>query len=293
MATAAASSTRTEAVQARSHWPEYRMEAALLGLFMVSACAFTVLLEHPGSPAYQAIPNGFIRRLLTGLAMGATAVALIYSPWGQQSGAHFNPATTLTFYRLGKVAPRDTVAYVLAQFAGGALGVLLAAAGLGPLLAHERVHYAVTLPGPHGVAVAWVAELVIAFLLMWVILRVSNSRLARYTGLFAGLLVATYITLEGPLSGMSMNPARSLASALGAHDWTALWVYFTAPPLGMLAAAEVYLRTRGRGAVFCAKLHHANARPCLFCEYGRERAGAGGSGRGADGSGNTLRTRPS
>jgi len=255
------------------------MEAALLGLFMVSACAFTVLLEHPGSPVYQAIPSGFVRRLLIGLAMGATAIALIYSPWGQQSGAHFNPATTLTFYRLGKVSPKDTVAYVLAQFAGGALGVLLAAVGLGSLLAHERVHYAVTAPGSYGVAVAWVAELVIAFLLMLVILQVSNSRLGRYTGLFAGFLVATYITLEGPLSGMSMNPARTLASALAAHDWTALWVYFTAPPLGMLAAAEVYVRARGRGAVFCAKLQHDNDKPCLFCEYWREREGAGGSGR--------------
>lgn len=270
MATAAASPARSESVRARSHWPEYRMEAALLGLFMVSACAFTVLLQHPGSPVYQAIPSGFIRRLLVGLAMGATAIALIYSPWGQQSGAHFNPATTLTFFRLGKVSPKDTVGYVLAQLAGGALGVLLAGAGLGPLLAHERVHYAVTVPGSYGVAVAWVAELLIAFLLMWVILQVSNSRLARYTGLFAGLLVATYITLEGPLSGMSMNPARTLASALAAHDWTAIWVYFTAPPLGMLAAAEVYLRVRGRGAVFCAKLHHAEGRPCLFCEYRRE-----------------------
>jgi len=114
---------------------------------------------------------------------------------------------------------------------------------------------------------------------MLVILQVSNSRLARYTGLFAGFLVATYITLEGPLSGMSMNPARTLASALAAHAWTALWVYFTAPPLGMLAAAEAYVRARGRGAVFCAKLQHDNDKPCLFCEYWREREGAGGSGR--------------
>jgi aquaporin Z len=89
--------------------------------------------------------------------------------------------------------------------------------------------------------------------------------------LFAGALVATYIAFEAPISGMSMNPARTLASALGAHNWTALWVYFTAPPLGMLAAAEVYLRILGRHRIFCAKLHHDNQKPCLFCEYqGRE-----------------------
>jgi aquaporin Z len=267
MATTAASPARTEVVPARSHWPEYGMEAALLGLFMISACGFTVLLEHPSSPVYQALPSAFVRRWLIGLAMGGTAIALIYSPWGQQSGAHFNPATTLAFFRLGKVAPRDAAAYVLAQFVGGAVGVMVIAAALGPLLGHERVHYAATLPGAYGVGVAWAAEFVITFILMSVILRVSNSRLARYTGLFAGALVATYITLEGPISGMSMNPARTLASALGAHDWTALWVYFTAPPLGMLAAAEAYVRLRGRSAVFCAKLHHDNSRRCIFCEY--------------------------
>jgi aquaporin Z len=256
---------------ARSHLPEYAIEAALLGLFMIAACGVTVLLDHPGSPLYQAIPSAFVRRLLIGLAMGVTAIALIYSPWGQRSGAHFNPAATLAFFRLGKVAPRDATAYVLAQFVGGALGVMLSGAALGPLLAHERVHYAVTIPGAYGVGAAWTAELAITFLLMSVILLASNSRFSRYTGLFAGALVATYITFEGPVSGMSMNPARTLASALGAHDWTALWVYFTAPPLGMLAAAEVYVRRRGREAVFCAKLHHDNDKPCLFCEYRREK----------------------
>jgi aquaporin Z len=262
------------ATPARSHWPEYAIEAALLGLFMISACLFTVLLEHPGSPVRQAIPSDFGRRLLIGLAMGTTAVVLIYSGWGQRSGAHFNPAATLTFYRLGKVAPRDALGYVVAQFVGGAAGVMVSGAALGGLIAHERVRYAVTLPGAYaaslpwaGRGVAWVAEFAISFGLMSAILRVSNSRLSRYTGLFAGALVATYIALEAPISGMSMNPARTLASALGAHDWTALWVYFTAPPVGMLAAAEVYLRTRGRHAIFCAKLHHDNPKPCLFCEY--------------------------
>jgi aquaporin Z len=76
---------------------EYLMEAALLGIFMISACAFVVLLEYPSSPIRLALPNADLRRLLVGLAMGATAVALIYSPWGMQSGAHFNPATTLAF----------------------------------------------------------------------------------------------------------------------------------------------------------------------------------------------------
>jgi len=275
VATAVANPARPEATRSRIHWAEYGMEAALLGGFMVSACGFTVLLFHPASPAVQAIPSEFVRRWLTGLAMGATAIALIYSPWGRRSGAHFNPAVTLTFLRLGKVAPHDAAGYVLAQFVGGWLGVVLSAEAAGALLADSHVHYAATLPGPAGPAVAWAAEFAITFLLMSVILRVSNSGLARFTGIAAGVLVATYITFEAPLSGMSMNPARTFASALGAHDWTALWVYFTAPPLGMLAAAEVYVRTRGPKAVFCAKLQHDGKQHCLFCEYWRERTGAG------------------
>ena len=82
----------------KSHWPEYLMEAFGLGAFMVSAGVFTMLLYHPDSPALRLIPHEFVRRCLVGLAMGLTAVAIIYSPWGQQSGAHLNPAVTLTFY---------------------------------------------------------------------------------------------------------------------------------------------------------------------------------------------------
>jgi aquaporin Z len=250
-----------------SHWPEYAIEAALLGLFMISACGFTVLLEHPRSPAHLAIPDPIVRRALMGLAMGSTAIGLIYSPWGKRSGAHFNPATTLTFFRLGRVPRRDAVAYVGAQFLGGALGVLVASLALGGLISDRATRFAATLPGPAGVPAAFAAELVITFVLMSVILQISNHPTrAHLTGLCAGALVALYITLEAPLSGMSMNPARTLASALFTRDWTALWVYFTAPVLGMLLAAELYVRRRGNAAVFCAKLHHRNDQRCIFCE---------------------------
>ncbi|HKU60521.1 MAG TPA: aquaporin [Gemmatimonadales bacterium] len=254
---------------------EYLMEAALLGIFMLSACAFVVLVEYPTSPVRLALPDAALRRLLIGLAMGGTAVALIYSPWGMQSGAHFNPATTLTFYRLGKVRRRDALGYVGAQFAGAAGGVAVAFAILGSRLADPATHFAVTVPGSAGIAAAFIAEAVISFLLMSVILRVSNhARYARYTGLCAGVMVALFITVEAPLSGMSMNPARTLGSALFARDWTALWIYFFAPPVGMLGAAELYLRQRGSGAVFCAKLHHQNRKRCIFCEARRPAAAA-------------------
>ncbi len=125
-------------------------------------------------------------------------------------------------------------------------GVLLVGALLGQWVSHPAVNYAVTLPGESGPYVAFVAEVLISALLMSVILIISNTQsLARYTGIFAGCLVATYITFEAPISGMSMNPARTAGSAFSAHLWTAWWIYFTAPPLGMLLAAEIYVRLKG------------------------------------------------
>lgn len=250
----------------RRHWPEYLMEAAGLGAFMVSACLFATLLEYPGSPVREALPDATLRRVLMGLTMGVTAIVIIYSPWGQQSGAHINPAVTLTFLRLGKIPLPDAVFYVTAQFIGGLAGVLLVAALLGPTLADPRVRYVVTVPGWAGQLAAFVAELVISFFLMLTILTaISRPRLTRLTGVFAGVLVATYIAVEAPLSGMSINPARTVASALPAGVWTGAWIYFIAPPVGMLLAAEVFRAlTRGR-AQHCAKLHHENDKRCIFC----------------------------
>jgi aquaporin Z len=261
------SSRAAEAI--RRHWPEYLMEALGLALFMFIACSFGVLLEHPASPVRQMIANSTARRVLFGSAMGATAILNIYSPWGKRSGAHLNPATTLTFWRLGKVESSDAIFYALSQFAGGISGVLIARLLFGQLIAHPNVNYVATVPGMRGEAVAFGAEVIITFILISVVLRVSNSaNLARYTGLFAGGLVATFIGLEAPLSGMSMNPARSLASAMPAHTWTAFWIYFTAPPIGMLLGAELYRRRHGAKKVFCAKLHHHNDKRCIFrCNF--------------------------
>jgi aquaporin Z len=252
----------------REHWPEYLMEAAGLGLFMVSASLFAGLLFHPASPVSPLLGSPLARRALMGLAMAMTAAALVYSPWGQQSGAHFNPALTLAFFRLGKVAGWDTGFYVIAHFVGGLSGMLVVAVAARGIVGDPAVNYVVTVPGGLGPLVAFVAELAIAFGLMSVVLAVSSTeRLARFTGLFAAALVATYITLEAPLSGMSLNPARSFASAVPAHTWTAFWVYLTAPLAGMLLAAEARMRW-ARRPVMCAKLHHHHARRCIFrCDY--------------------------
>jgi len=167
-------------------------------------------------------------------------------PWGKQSGAHFNPGITVAFFWLGKVELWDAFWYATGQFLGGISGVAIATAVLRGAPGDGTVRYAVTVPGVYGDGAAFVAELIISFILMSAILFTSNREsLSPYTPYFSGALIAVYLTLEAPLSGASANPARSLGSALHAGYWHALWIYFVAPPLGMLAAAEVFLRARG------------------------------------------------
>lgn len=253
------------------HWAEYAMETALLACFMVSALAITSVIEHPASPAREALHSPLLRRALQGIGMGLTAAALIYSPWGRRSGAHLNPSVTLSFLRLGRITRQDAACYIAAQFAGALGAVLLAGAALRSVVSSPSVNYVATVPGPSGVPAAFAGEVAISFGMMSMILAVSNTpRLARFTGVLAACLITLYITIEAPLSGMSMNPARSFGPAVLAGALQPVWIYFTAPPLGMLLAAELYVRRNGRHAVRCAKLHHPASGPCHFgCD--RER----------------------
>jgi aquaporin Z len=238
------------------------MEAGLLGLFMVSACVFGALLEHPESPVHRAIGNAFVRRSLMGVAMGATAVTLIYSYWGRRSGAHMNPAVTLCALRLGRIGRGDAVGYVLAQFAGAVGGVAVVALIAGRWVGHPSVNFVVTMPGKDVIA-AWFAEAGIAGGMMGMSLGLNRfPRLAPYTGIFAGILVALYITFEAPISGMSMNPARSFGAAFWAGAWMHIWIYFTAPVAGMLAAAEVARVVSREPAKLCCKGSHGTRVAC-------------------------------
>jgi aquaporin Z len=254
-------------VNVRSHWPEYLAEAAALALFMIAASLFTTLLEHYESPIMTLIPDPFVRRALMGAAMGLTAAAIIYSPLGARSGAHMNPSVTLAFVRLGKVARLDASIYVVAQFAGAIAGMIAAHGLLGEVLAEPAVEFVATRPGTAGELAAVAGELAISFVMMSVLLRVAaHPRTMRWTGAAAAMLVMLNITFEAPLSGMSMNPARSFGPAFLSGRFDGLWIYFVVPPIGMLLAAEWFLRRRARAAP-CAKLNHSRDVRCIFCGY--------------------------
>lgn len=246
------------------------MEAGCLGAFMLSACVFGVLLEHPASWIHQAIDDATVRRVLMGIAMGATLLAIIYSRWGKRSGAHMNPAVTLAFWSLGKIHGRDVLGYIAGQFLGGIAGVLLAGVLVGSALGDVGVNYVATVPGHWGNGIALAAEFVISLVMMTTVLVFSNSpRLARLTPFAAAFLVAAYISVEAPFSGMSMNPARTLGSAVPAGEFTSLWIYFIAPPAAMLLAARLYRLAGRTQRVFCAKFHHHNNERCIFhCQWG-------------------------
>ena len=231
----------------RRHWRDYLFEAVGLATFMLGAGVATTFFEHPGSPARQAIDSQLARHALTGLFMALVTAAILTPGWARRSGGHINPAVTWTFWRLGRIGGWDAVFYTAAQFLGAVIAPALLLLVLGGAFAHPDVKYAASMPGPLGPWAAFAGEFVISFVLMLTILLcLSSKRLEHWTGPAAGVLIGLYIAFESPLSGMSMNPARTFGSALTAGRWEGVWIYFTAPPLAALMAAQVFNRF-GRG----------------------------------------------
>jgi aquaporin Z len=256
----------------KNNWKVYTMEAICLGLFMVSASFFGTILEYPNSTLHQSIQNDFLRLILMGAAMGATATLLIYSPMGKLSGAHMNPAVSFTFVQLGKMSWHDAIFYTIFQTVGGVIAVYIMAWVLGDGFTSKPVNFVVTAPGMLGTEAAFIVEVVIAFCMMTMVLITSNNSIfSRYTGLFAGILVMLYVIVSGPISGFGMNPARSLASAIPAMQFTSFWIYLVAPFIGMAMAAQLYKRIVG--AVLCAKMHHSEFYKCIFnCGYCKHKS---------------------
>ena len=243
----------------REHWKEYLMEASEL------AVGFGSLFFYVHSPVMRAAPSVFARKAFMGVAMGITTILLVRSPFGKRSGGHLNPALTLTYFWLGKVRGWDTAFYIIGQFGGGLMGVLIEAWMLGRILSHPSVNYVVTVPGAHKMTVAFAAETFMAFVLMIIILKSSNSpQLAPYTSSIVGTLMACYIILFTSVSGFSVNPARTFSSGAVAGIWTGLWIYFMAPLLGMITAAGTYCHKYGVHQIYCAKIDHDTDQPCPF-----------------------------
>jgi aquaporin Z len=251
------------------HPKAYLAEFAGTALILAVGLSAVTLDFGAGSPVPHHVGSAALRRLITGTIFASAGAFVVYSRLGRRSGGHFNPAVTLAFHRLGKVTTRDAVAYVVAQTLGAVLGAFVVWAAWGAWA--RSVHVGATVPGPHGRAVAFAAELLMAFALVTLILQfVAHMRVAHWTPVAAGMLAATLVVLVAPISGTSINPARSFGPAVWGHELGAFWIYLLAPPLGALLAVLVY-RALGRRTTPCAKLFHTDDYVCHFvgCQYQR------------------------
>lgn len=223
------------------HWRHYLAEACGLGFFMLGASIITTQLRYKEAWLHGVITDPFARIATLGLLMSFVVAIIIYIPWGSKSGAHINPAVTLAMWRLGKIDAPDALFYIFSQFAGGVIAVQIAGLILGSGYTKVGTNYVVTQPGPAGVVAAFIAEWIIAFVLMMVLMwALSDKKRENFAGLMIAILLGFYLVVEEPFSGMSLNPARSFASALAARQWEHLWIYFVAPITATLVAAELF-----------------------------------------------------
>jgi aquaporin Z len=203
---------------------------------------FALVFAGTGAIVIDESCGGVVTHVGVALTFGLVVLAMIYT-LGDVSGAHLNPAVTVGFWLARRLPGGEVWRYVLAQVAGALLASLVlklmfpANAGLG------ATH-------PSGSALqSLVMEFILTFLLMLVILNVSTG--AKEKGITAGIAVGAVIALEalfaGPVSGASMNPARSLAPALVAGHLADLWIYLAAPLLGAAAAVPACACVREGG----------------------------------------------
>ena len=239
------------------HWFEYGAE--LLGTaFLLFAGGSAIVFDFgAGSPLGAVLPDKSARLLITGILFAGSGSLVAISPLGKLSGGHINPAVSLAFWAHGKLHLLDLVGYILGQFLGAITGTLLLA-----LVWRRRgasVRYGMTLPGASfPLWVVFLAEVILTFLLVLsIFFFVSSHRLMRWTPLMSWILIAMMVWLEAPISGTSLNPARSFGPALVAGFWQDQWLYFVAPPLGALLAVGAFrLLASGTRDVLTGKLFH-------------------------------------
>lgn len=215
-------------------------------LIAESIGTFALVFAGTGAIVINDVSSGAVSHVGIALTFGLVVLAMIYAV-GDISGAHLNPAVTLGFWLSGRFAARELPPYIVSQVAGA-----LAASMLLRLLFPTHVNLGSTLPAGSDMQ-SFVLELVLTFLLMFVILNVSTG--AKEKGITAGIAVGAVIALEamfaGKICGASMNPARSLAPALVSGTFNHLWIYLTAPFAG---AALAIVACRGCQAPQCCPL---------------------------------------
>jgi MIP family channel proteins len=196
---------------------------------------FMLVVIGPGAAAVNIHTQGAVSHVGVALSFAFVILAGVYA-LGHISGAHFNPAGTVGFWLSGRFPGPEVIPYVLAQLSGAAAGGLLLR-----LLLGNAARAAATVPSV-PVSSAFVLEVVLTFFLMLVVMAVATDhRVASpAAGLAVGLTVGFDAMMGGPLTGASMNPARTFGPALATGVWNQHWLYWLAPLLGASLAVVTY-----------------------------------------------------
>ena len=196
---------------------------------------FALVFVGTGAIVINEVSGGAVTHVGIAMSFGLIILVMIYT-LGDISGAHFNPAVTTGFLLSKRLSGKDYFPYILSQFLGA-----LAASFLLHILFPEIRLLGATLPRGSDLQ-SFLLETVLTFFLMLVILRVSVAGKER--GITAGIVIGSVVGLEamfaGPISGASMNPARSFAPALVSGHMEHLWIYFVSTRLGATLAVPVY-----------------------------------------------------
>ena len=192
---------------------------------------FFLVFAGTGAIIVNDVSGGQITHIGIALTFGLVVMAMIYSI-GNISGAHLNPAVTLGFLVSGRLEKNQALPFIGSQFFGALTASLILR-----LLFADHNTLGITVPSA-SIAQTFTLEIILSFLLMFVILNVSTG--AKEKGIMAGVAVGSTIALEalfaGPITGASMNPARSFAPALISGHLEYVWIYLIAPVIGALAA---------------------------------------------------------
>jgi len=193
---------------------------------------FALVFAGTGAIIINDVSGGVIGHVGIALTFGLVIMVMIYA-LGDISGAHFNPAVSTGFWLAKKMSLQETLSFILSQVAGA-----FAATGLLRILFPQHATLGTTLPNSVTTGAPFILEVILTFFLMFVIIQVSTG--AKEKGLMAGIAIGGTIALDalfgGPMTGASMNPARSLAPAIVSGHYEFLWIYLTAPFLGAAMA---------------------------------------------------------
>jgi aquaporin Z len=248
----------------KPNWSEYGAEACGTGFNLLVGISAGVLNFSPDFPIAHLIPSPSLRLLLTGLIYAGSGSLFAITPLGKLSGAHINPSVSIAFFARGKMHLHDLAGYLAAQFAGAIVGAwLLVILWQGHA---ADVHDGVTAPGPgYPIWFVFAAEFGMTLMLVLAIFAfLSSHRLMRWTPLMTWLLVAILAWLGAPVSGTSLNPARSFGPSLITWFWSYQWLYWIAPPLGGLCAVVLFRVIARDRKVLTGKLFHVAHYPCIF-----------------------------